>query len=31
MIFLYSFRGVDAMEIVPMDLKVRSIVNVKSF
>ena len=30
MIFLYSFRGVDAMEIVAMDLKVRSIVNVIS-
>ena len=31
MIFLYSFRGVDALEIVAMDVKVRSIVNVKSF
>ena len=26
MIFLYSFRGVGAMEIVAMDMKVRSIV-----
>ena len=30
-IFLYSFRGVDAMETVAMDLKLRSIGNVKSF
>ena len=29
--FLYSFRGVDAMEIVAIDVKVESIVNVKSF
>ena len=26
MIFLHSFRGVGAMEIVAMDMKVRSIV-----
>jgi len=25
-VFLYSFRGVGAMEIVAMDMKVRSIV-----
>ena len=35
LIFLYSFRGVGAMEIVAMDVKVRSIVfwtvNVESF
>ena len=35
MIFLYSFRGEGAMEIVAMDMKVRSIVfwtvNVDSF